>query len=386
MFTKNSKLKSIFVLGFLASLQLAFTSFINSSFLSLFSGEKNVGLIYALGSLISLFVFFFIPGIFRKIGGYKFLLYLSGLNALSLLLLASLKSPVIVISIFIFYFTLNHLIVFALDELLQIFSKNSLMGKMRGLYLSIVGLAWVISQALSIEILSKFSFSALYFIAFIIMAIFFVATFWNLKNLNDPKYDKVFVWQSFKNFFINKNLARAYKINFLLQFFYVWMIIYTPIYLYAHLGFSLKETAMIFTVMLLPFVLIQFPLGEYSDKIGERKMMMLGFLIMSISTLSLFLIQKHEIWIWATVLFSTRIGAAITEVMSDVYFFKHINMENDEFISIYRNSRSIAYIIAPLIAFIIFLFTPSFNYIFLILGAIMLYGIYLSSTINRSDI
>ena len=126
MFKENSKLKSIFILGFLSSLQLAFTSFINSSFLSSFSGEKNVGLIYIFGSLISLFVFFFIPGILRKVGEYKFLLYLSGLNAFSLLLLSVLKNSVAIISIFIFYFTLNHLIVFALDELLEIFSKNSL--------------------------------------------------------------------------------------------------------------------------------------------------------------------------------------------------------------------------------------------------------------------
>lgn len=386
MFKENSKLKSIFVLGFLSSLQLAFTSFINSSFLSTFSGEKNVGLIYVLGSLISLFVFFFIPGILRKTGEYKFLLYISGLNAFSLLLLSTLKNSTLVISIFIFYFTLNHVIVFALDELLQIFSKNSLMGKMRGLFLSVVGLAWVISQALSVEILSKFSFSAMYFIAFIIMIIFFLATFWNLKNLNDPEYDKVFAWQSFKNFFMNKNLARAHKINFLLQFFYVWMIIYTPIYLSAHLNFSWKEIATIFTIMLLPFVLIQFPLGKYSDKIGERKMLMLGFFIASIATLSLFFIKRHEVWIWALFLFSTRIGAAIIEVMSDVYFFKHINTENDEFISIYRNTRSVAYILAPFVAFIIFLFTPSFNFIFLILGSLMLYGIYLSSTIEKNDI
>jgi hypothetical protein len=29
---------------------------------------------------------------------------------------------------------------------------------------------------------------------------------------------------------------------------------------------------------------------------------------------------------------------------------------------------------------------PAFNFIFLILGALMLYGIYLSSTIRKSDI
>jgi MFS family permease len=164
------------------------------------------------------------------------------------------------------------------------------------------------------------------------------------------------------------------------------MIIYTPIYLYAHLGFSFKEIATMFTVMLLPFVLIQFPSGEYSDKIGERKMLMFGFFFASIATLSLFFIKRHEVWIWALALFSTRVGAAIIEVMSDVYFFKHINVENDEFIIVYRNSRSVAYVLAPLVAFIIFLFTPSFNFIFLILGALMLYGIYLSSTIERNDI
>lgn len=386
MFKENPKLKNIFLLGFLLSLQLAFTSYINSSFLSIFSGERNVSLIYILGSATSLLVLFFVPGILRKIGEYKFLLWSSGLTTFSLFLLATLKSSLTIIPVFIFYFTLNYLIVFALDELLQIFSKNSSMGKMRGLYLTVINLAWVIAQAISGETLSGFSFPALYFIAFIIMVFFFLSAFFGLKNMSDPKYDKVLAWQSFKNFFKNKNLARAYKINFLLQFFYVWMVIYTPIYLYAHLGFNWKEIAMIFTVMLLPFVLIQFPLGKYSDKIGERKMLMFGFLIASVATLSLFFIEKHEVWIWAVALFGTRIGAAIIEVMSDVYFFKHINRENDEFIAIYRNTAPVSYVLAPLIAFITFSFIPSFNFIFVILGALMLYGVYLSSTIERNDI
>lgn len=386
MFKENSKLKNIFLLGFLVALHLAFTSYINSSFLSIFSGEKNVGLIYIVGSIASLLVLFFVPKMLRNLGEYKFLLWSSGLNAFSLFLLSTIKSSLVILPIFVFYFTLNNLIVFALDELIQIFSKNSNVGRMRGLYLTVVNLAWVISQAISGRTLSGFSFSTLYFIAFVIMAIFFLVVLLGLKNTKDPKYDKVLAWQSFKNFFANKNLARAYKINFLLQFFYVWMIIYTPIYLSAHLGFDWKEIAVIFSVMLLPFVLIQYPLGKYSDKIGEREMLLLGFSIISISTLSLFFIQKHEILIWALVLFITRIGAAIIEVMDDVYFFKHITKENDEFISIYRNTSPVAYILAPIVAFMVFSFTPSFNYIFLILGAFMLYGFYLASTIRRSDI
>ncbi|MCC7160147.1 MFS transporter [Candidatus Nomurabacteria bacterium] len=385
MFKDNSKLKNIFFLGFLLSLHLAFVSYISSSFLSTFSNEKYVSLIYVSGSILSLFLLFIVPVVLKKIGEYKFLLLTSLLSIISLLLLSTLNTFWGIIPVFVFYFALNSLIVFALDELVQIYSKNSSMGHVRGLYLTVINLAWVVSQIISGRTLSAFSFSTIYFVAFVIMSIFFIFVLFGLRKLNDPKYDNVLAWQSFKNFFTNKNLARAYKINFLLQFFYVWMVVYTPIYLYAHLGFDWKEIGIIFTVMLLPFVFIQYPLGKYSDKIGERHLLMLGFFVTSLSTLSLFFIEKHEVLIWALALFCTRIGAAIVEVMSDVYFFKHIKKENDEFIAVYRNTSPVAYVVAPVVAFGVFYFVPSFNFIFLILGALVSYGIYLASTIRKND-
>ncbi len=386
MFKDNPKLKNIFLAGFLLSLHLALTAYINSSFLSSFIGEKLVGMAYALGSIASILALLIAPKILRYIGGRKFLLSVAGLNALSLLLLSSAQSAWSAIPIFILYFALNTLIIFSLDELLKIFSKNSSTGKIRGIYLTVISSAWVISQLISGKILGGFPFSTIYLIAFSMMLLFFLASFFGLKGIPDPKYDKAQTVKYFKEFFKNKNLARSYKINFLLQFFFSWMIIYTPIYLYAHLGFDWKEIGIIFAIMLTPFVLFQFPLGRLSDKIGERKMLMLGFTVASLATLSLFFIQKHEIWIWAVALFMTRVGAATIEVMSDVYFFRHIKAENDEFIGVYRNAAPVAYIIGPLVAFLVFALVPSFNFIYLVLGALMLYGIYLSSTIKRNDI
>jgi MFS family permease len=113
---------------------------------------------------------------------------------------------------------------------------------------------------------------------------------------------------------------------------------------------------------------------------------MFGFVIAALATLSLFLIQRHEVLLWALLLFTTRIGAASVEVMSDAYFFKHIRSENEEYVGVYRSASPVAFIIGPLIAFLMFMFVPSFNYIYIILGAIMLYGVYLSSTIEKSDI
>ena len=272
MFKDNPKLKNIFLMGFLMSLHLAFTSYINSSFISISSTEKYVGLIYMLGSLASISALFFVPLMLRKMGGYKFLLWSSGLNALSLLFLSVLKTPAQIIFIFIFYFTLNNILIFALDEMLEIFSRNSSTGKVRGLYLTFVNLAWVIAQFFSGRTLAEFSFSTIYVVGFIIMSVFFLTTLLSLESLRDPKYDKTFAWQSFKNFFTNKNLARSYKINFLLQFFYAWMVIYTPIYLFAHLGFDWKEIGMIFTVMLLPFGFIHFPFANFVRIPAERKL------------------------------------------------------------------------------------------------------------------
>jgi predicted MFS family arabinose efflux permease len=308
-----------------------------------------------------------------------------GLNALSILLFVFSENAFSAICAFILAFALDIVVFFSLDELLKIFSKDSITGKTRGIYLTLCNLAWVFAQLASGTILGNFSFKSIYLVAFSIMTIFFLLAFLGLKNMPDPKYDSLKSLNYLKDFIEKKNLSRAYFISFLLQFFYCWMIIYTPIYLYRYIGFDWKSIAIIFTVMLLPFVFIQDPLGRYSDKIGERKILMFGFFITAISTTLLFFIHKKELWIWAMLLFLTRVGAATIEVMIDSYFFKHIKPENEEFVSIYRSANPISYILGPLLALIVFIFIPNFNFIFPILGTLMLYGIYLSSTIRKGD-
>lgn len=373
------------MVGFLLSLQMALTAYINSSFLASFTGEKLSGLVYVFASILSIIAFAVAPEILEFTGSHAFLLSISALSALSLFIMSSFSSAFIAIPIFIIYFILNNVIIFSLDELLEIFSKNTTTGKIRGMYLMLTNLAWVVAQAFSAKISGPFPFSEVYFIGGILMLAFFLVAATSLRGIPDPVYDKVKNIRFFREFFKNKDLARSYKINFILQFFYVWMIIYTPIYLHAHLGFDWSQIATIFAIMLLPFVILQYPVGRYSDKIGERKMMIIGFTIASIATISLFFIQKPEVWIWALALFSTRVGAAIVEAMSDIYFFKHIKPENDEYIGIYRNAVPAAYILGPVFAVLALTFAPAFNFLFIILGALLLYGIYISSKIKISD-
>ena len=386
MFKDSPKLKNIFFVGFLVSLHLALTAYINSSLLATFVDEKLVGIAYAFGSLGSLLALLYAPKIFGRLGGQKFLLLTSGLSSLSLLALAYAKNAWIAIPVFIIYFALNTLLLFSLDELLKIFSKDSSTGKIRGFYIAVINIAWILSQVASGKILVGFQFKTIYIIAFVIMVLFFLASLFGLRKIPDPKYDEVKNLRYIKEFFQNINLFRGYVLSFLLQFFYCWMVVYTPIYLSAHLGFSWAEIGTIFAIMLIPFSIITFHLGRYADKVGERRLLISGFAIAAAATLSLFFITEHSIWIWAALLFITRIGAATIEVMSDAYFFKHIKPENEEYVGVYRSAAPVSYLIGPLLASVVFLFVPEFNYLYLVLGAIMLYGVYLSSTINRDDI
>jgi len=378
--------KIIYLAGFLYSFPFALAAYINSSFISSFTGQKLAGVIYVLGAIGSILSLLIAPKILNKLGGYKFLLLMSLLGALNFLALIFVSGIWTVIIAFVFLLSLNTMLIFSLDELLKIFSEDKLTGKIRGIYIVISNLAWVLA-VLSFSIFGGgFEFRHIYMISFTVMVIFFLVSFYNLKKVPDPNYDRKNIVNYVAEFFKNKNLFRAYSLTFLLQFFYCWMVIYTPIYLSAYLGFSWSQIGIIFTIMLLPFLFVPLIMGKYADVVGERKILMFGFFIAALATSSLFFITGHLVFVWASLLFATRLGASAVESMSDAYFFKHIRRENEEFIGVYRSASPVAYIIAPIVALVVFYLVPSFNFIFLILGTLMLYGIYLASTIEKSDI
>ena len=63
------------------------------------------------------------------------------------------------------------------------------------------------------------------------------------------------------------------------------MVIYTPIYLHEHIGLPWSDIGIIFTIMLLPFVLFEFPAGKLADgKWGEKEPPIIGIILIAVST------------------------------------------------------------------------------------------------------
>jgi len=163
------------------------------------------------------------------------------------------------------------------------------------------------------------------------------------------------------------------------------MVIYTPIYLYDHLGLGWDKIGIIFTIMLLPFVILEYPLGKISDKIGEKELLIAGFAISAFFTLLIPFVKIPSVLAWGLLLFGTRIGAAMIEVMSETYFFKKIKPEAAEEVNFFRNTYPLSYIIAPIFAIPILFLVPSFEYLFYVLGAIMLIGLLITLKLKDTN-
>ena len=295
MLNHKKTLRILYAMTFLFSIHMALTSYINSSFLGTFINTKFVGLIYTITSIFAILALFEMPRILKRFGNYRTISFFLLINTISLFLLSTLNNKIFIIPIFIIYLSTINLIIASIDIFVEDFSSKEATGNIRGIFLTILNSGWVIAQLAMGFFASKISYSGLYAISFffVIIVLFIVKS--KLKKFEDPIYKKIPIKETIYKILQNKHISKIYVSNFLLQFFYVWMIIYTPIYLNQNMNFAWNKIGIIFTIMLLPFIILQLPLGKLSDKIGEKKLLNLGFILIIISTISLAFINSKSI-------------------------------------------------------------------------------------------
>ncbi len=380
---KKKKLRTIiYILGLLLTFQVSIPGYINSSFMEQFFSEKAIGIFYALGSILAIIALTLAPKILKKIGNYAMILILSLFSFISLLVLAFNQNLSIILPTFLIYLAIHTAIILNMDILLEEQSTDSETGNIRGLYLTLCNLAWVLSPFIVGLLLTNNDYWKVYLLASLSVIPFSILLFFFFKNFKDPVYVNTPFWKTLKKLRSQKNIYKIFAIRTLLSFFYSWMVIYTPIYLHKYIGLDWKSIGIIFTIMLLPFILFQIPLGKIADKkYGEKEILNIGILILALTTTSLSFITTNTIWIWVTLLFITRVGASSVAIMTESYFFKKVDEADSDIISFFRMSGPIAYIFGPILASLT-IFLIDFRFIFLVLGIIMLSGLRYSLTIT----
>ena len=370
-----SPLLTIYLVSFFYTLHAAIPVYVNSTFLATLISEKYIGLIYGVASFLTILAVIATPKLLRFMGDYFATLLFIMLEIASLIGIAASHSSSLTVALFIVSSILISLIAFDFDLIVEGFSKNASTGGIRGLYLTSANIAWVIAPALASILLVGGDYWRIYLLSAALFIPGLLLFSGKLEQFKDPLYRTVHFKKTLLSVWQNKDLRGIFGISFLLQFFFMLMVIYTPVYLHEYIGFGWNELGPIFSIMLIPFLLLEAPLGQIADKLlGEKELLVAGFSIMALATGSIYFLTGHSFVLWAGVLFLTRIGAACVEVMTETYFFKKIDGSDAAVVGLNRTVRPFAGVLGPLVAtgFLAFISLPA---LFIALGALMLLGI-----------
>lgn len=364
----------VYIANILLSIHFFLIVYVNSTSLERFFTDDQVGLLFIIGAIIGIIFFLSASSMINRFGLYKYLFSVIALECIAVLGLADADSALSIAFYFLLHNSLVPMILFCLDIFLE---KETLIesdtGKIRSIFLTISNTMLFISPIIAGFILKRYSFESLYFIsALFCIPLLLIAR--NKLSNTEVKMNRTHIINSIKKVFANKDVKNVVIAHFILQFFYAWMVIYLPLYLIKEVGFGWQEIGFLFTFMLIPFAIFEIPVGFLADKkYGEKEFMMSGFIIMAVASSLIPFIRVPLFVTWAILLFCSRIGASFTEITSESYFFKHVNAENSDSISIFRMTRPLAYICAPIVATITLTFF-SLGASFWILGIITFFG------------
>lgn len=363
---------SIFSANFLFSLHYATTLYVNSSFLSQFFSPLVVSGLYIGGSIFNIFLFLKAPRLVRFLGGKLFLLTFLTLSLFSILALALGDTALLIATAFIFYMGVSMMVYYALDLFLEKSSTESRTGGVRGAFLTTMNLA-ILGGPFIVMLVENFD--SLYLLSgAVTLPIFLLALFFLSGETDTRNISIELPWQEWLKPGTVKSVTLA---RFSLEFFYGLMTIFVPIYLNVHLGFTWAEIGRAFFIMLLPFVLLEWPTGIIADKkIGEKEFMIAGFSIIIIALCFMPLLGGNLLF-WSIVLLLSRVGASLAEITTESHFFKHVNERDAGLISIFRLTRPLSIIFGAFLGGILVLFWP-YQYIFYLLIASALIGLWYS--------
>jgi len=378
-FKQGKLLNAIFLSNILLSFHYYLIVYINSSFLNQYFSETQISALYIIGAFINMILFINAADILNKLGNYRTAMYMIFLDALAILGLVITQTHFLVGLYFILHIVTVSFIALNLDIFLENLSNDSSKtGNIRGMFLTLANITLVISPALAALLLIEGAYWPVYLASFIFLVLLLYVIRKNFKGSITEQVKSIKIKETISEYLKDKNLYNVFGVHFILQFFYVFMTIYTPLYLINDMQFSWSEIGVMFTIMLLPFILFELPVGDVEDKkYGEKEFMTIGLIIMGLSTIFISFVTMKSFWIWTTILFITRIGASFVEISTDTYFFKQISTKRASIISFYRLTRPLAMIVTPIIMTIFLQFIP-FQYTFIIIGALVIVGTHYS--------
>lgn len=369
---KKSGLGVLYFLAAILALSNALPAYIQSNFLEDKMGISYVGWFFVIANIITLFAILYFPKIIVQINNYFSTDLVLILYIFSLVGLATAQTPFLILLSFIGLNVFTNLIWINLDLFVESFSKDSSTGKTRAIYFTFLNFGWVLAPFLSSRLVEMGGYELAFLSAAAGLLLFALIFIFQKKRLGQKKeYTHGPIVITGKKMWKNKNLRGIFLIAFLLNLFFNSAVVFIPMHLHQNLGFSWATLGIIFSVMLLPFVIFEIPAGIIADKyLEEKEILYVGFLILIASLVLFYYLKSSNPWLWGGLLFFSRIGAALVEAMRESYFFKQVSSKDVDYINFFRTTAPFGYIVGSAIGALI-ISILDISYLFIVIALIL---------------
>lgn len=369
------RLALAFFTSFLLSLAYGATLYVNSSFLDGFYHEKYLGPLYLAAAGLNLAFFFAAPKLLRLARKETLLIVFLLATGLGTLGMGLASGWLVAGASFVLAGSCLLMAYYFLDIAIEELSSDKHTGAIRGLYFTFINGGIALGPLMVSLIVKGDALRPIFYVSSLILLIALVSAF--LQRLEPaysihPKYHQS-LKLPIRAWWRMRNIRAVTLTRLMLEIFFALMVIYVPIYLHDKIGFAWSELGLIFTVMLIPFVVLEWPAGEAADRWwGEKEIMSVGFFLMGSMTLIMPFLG-HSFAYWLVVLLVSRVGASLVEITTESYFFKKISAEDVGTLSIFRLTRPVSLILGTVLAAAIM---PFYSYlgIFVIIAALVFWG------------
>jgi len=374
----TNQAQGIIVTNFFGALHFFLTIYILAPYLAQFMNDTSVGLVFSAGALLSFAGFLSLPQVLRRISLKHFALLLSFIQLGTLTALLFSPSINLIVVLVIVLSALPALIGYAFDIFLeQVTKSEGSTGNVRGLFIAISSIALVISPlAIGYILGDTNAYEKIFALAAATLLPFIILIFTLIKGGTNRELETLSFRKTLKCLLHSKDVMLGASAHLVMLLFFSWVAIYIPLYLHTELGIVWSDLGWVFSIMLLPYVFLELPIGIMADRwFGEREIMMIGFTIMGLSLAMISFITVPAITLFLiSILVLTRVGGAMAEITTETYFFKHVDGNDLNSIGLFRMLRPLGALAGPLIGSFALIFV-SLQSVFIVLGGICLLGV-----------
>lgn len=350
-----------------------FAALINISLLPYLSSIMPVayaGFVVTGSALCSLLVFPFLPRLVGRYGAQYISLVLAFGEMVVLFALAA--NPGVITAILLMGITIavQPFLSYQFDVLLEAtIADTNTTGRVRALFRTAWSIASLAAPLLLGALLANSDSYGRIFIACAAILVPIIVLL-SIRRLPKGPTPKLFgVYGTLVHIIRHRDLFAVTFANFLLYLFILWMTLYTPVYLHSVLGIPWSSLGWMFSIMLIPYAVIEYPAGWLADRfLGDKELMLVGFLIAGGGAAALSLITLGTpLALIVAILVASRVGAALIESMVEAHFFRRVNKRDIDSVSVFRGVWPLSYIIGPMVGSCI-LFFGTYQIFFLLTG------------------